>query len=284
MQFFREFFAEPLRRVEEERRDYLKTLPAGRIDLQVPLVLVATALLMTFRDDSYTISFYEMAEWIDSLGNSSSAARDFYALITDRLNVGLAGRAYWAIRQCLVFVVLPVFIVKVVLRRPLSDYGLKLRGMTSCWWVYLAMYLVMAPAVLVISTTESFQHTYPFLKVTPFLIASSDGAGREIATSYWPRFWIWQAFYAVQFVSLEFFFRGFMVHALRRQLGVYAIFVMTIPYCMIHFGKPLPETLGAIGAGVILGFMSLKTRSIWLGAALHIGVALTMDLAALAQR
>ncbi len=56
---------------------------------------------------------------------------------------------------------------------------------------------------------------------------------------------------------------------------------MTIPYCMIHFGKPMPEALGAIGAGVVLGLLSLKTRSIWLGAAIHIGVAWTMDALAI---
>ena len=61
------------------------------------------------------------------------------------------------------------------------------------------------------------------------------------------------------------------------RLGPYVIFVMTIPYCMIHFGKPIQETLGAIVAGILLGFMALKTRSIWLGAALHIAVAWTMD-------
>jgi len=31
----------------------------------------------------------------------------------------------------------------------------------------------------------------------------------------------------------------------------------------------------------VLGFMSLKTRSVWLGAALHIAVAATMDWLAL---
>ncbi len=37
-------------------------------------------------------------------------------------------------------------------------------------------------------------------------------------------------------------------------------------------------------AGVLLGFMSLKTRSIWLGAALHISVAWVMDFASLYRR
>jgi membrane protease YdiL (CAAX protease family) len=85
----------------------------------------------------------------------------------------------------------------------------------------------------------------------------------------------------LQFVSLEFFFRGFMLHGCRRRFGAYSIFAMTIPYCMIHYHKPLPETFSAIAAGVILGYMSLRTRSIWLGAALHIAVAWTMDAAAL---
>jgi membrane protease YdiL (CAAX protease family) len=56
---------------------------------------------------------------------------------------------------------------------------------------------------------------------------------------------------------------------------------MMVPYCMIHFTKPLPECCASIVAGLALGFMSLKTRSIWLGAALHISVALSMDFTSL---
>jgi membrane protease YdiL (CAAX protease family) len=56
---------------------------------------------------------------------------------------------------------------------------------------------------------------------------------------------------------------------------------MIVPYCMIHYGKPLPETLGAIVAGLVLGTLALRTRSIWGGVLIHIGVALTMDMLAL---
>jgi membrane protease YdiL (CAAX protease family) len=72
-----------------------------------------------------------------------------------------------------------------------------------------------------------------------------------------------------------------MVHGLRPRLGSCSIPVMMVPYCMIHFQKPLPETLGAIVAGLVLGFMSLRTRSIILGAAIHVSVALSMDFASL---
>ena len=48
----------------------------------------------------------------------------------------------------------------------------------------------------------------------------------------------------------------------------------------MHFGKPLPETLGALAAGLTLGFLALKHRSVWYGVAVHYGVALSMDLLA----
>ena len=51
------------------------------------------------------------------------------------------------------------------------------------------------------------------------------------------------------------------------------MFVAVVPYCMIHFQKPLPEALGAIVAGVVLGALSLRTGSVLGGAAVHVAVA-----------
>jgi uncharacterized protein len=90
--------------------------------------------------------------------------------------------------------------------------------------------------------------------------------------------------YLLQFIAIEFFFRGFMLHGNKNRFGFYSILVMTIPYCMIHFGKPLPETIGAIIAGLILGMLSLKSNSIWLGIAIHFSVAITMDFCAIWQK
>jgi membrane protease YdiL (CAAX protease family) len=90
--------------------------------------------------------------------------------------------------------------------------------------------------------------------------------------------------YLFQFFCLEFFFRGFVVHGLKKRFGYYAVFMMTIPYCMIHFGKPMPETIAAIIAGVILGTLSLKSRTIWMGVIIHYSVAIAMDFSALWQK
>jgi membrane protease YdiL (CAAX protease family) len=71
---------------------------------------------------------------------------------------------------------------------------------------------------------------------------------------------------------------------MRRSLGSAAIFAMAVPYCMIHYGKPYLEANGAIIAGIVLGSLAMRTRSIYAGFLVHITVALSMDLLALTHR
>ncbi|MDX9719961.1 MAG: type II CAAX endopeptidase family protein [Myxococcota bacterium] len=173
---------------------------------------------------------------------------------------------YWAFWCVTAYFVLPALFVKLVLRRKLSDFGLRLRGVIRHLWLYLLMFAVVLPLVFVVSSEDSFKQTYPFYRNAP-----ADPGG----------FWTWELAYAAQFFSLEFFFRGFLVHGLKHRLGAYAVMAMVLPYCMIHFGKPLPETMGAIIAGTVLGFLSLRSGSIVLGFLIHVSVALSMDLVSL---
>ena len=127
------------------------------------------------------------------------------------------------------------------------------------------------PFVVYASYSPAFQAKYPFYDLAP-------GEG------LFPTMAVWWFLYAAQFVALEFFFRGFMVHGLKDRVGYASIFVMMVPYNMIHFGKPMTEALAAIGGGAVLGTLSLRTGSIWWGAALHIGIAGAMDVLAWATR
>jgi membrane protease YdiL (CAAX protease family) len=178
---------------------------------------------------------------------------------------------WWAAVAVLTYAVVPALVLKVVLGRHLSDHGLKVRGVLNAWPLYLAFVAVMVPIVWVCSAEDRFQNTYPFLPVT-----SAEAARADL--------WKWELAYAAQFVGLEFFFRGFMVHGTKHRFGAYAVFVSMVPYVQIHFGKPMPEAAASVVAGVVLGYMSLVTRSVWLGAALHIGVAWGMDCACLYRR
>lgn len=179
----------------------------------------------------------------------------------------LEGFAWWSGWRVLGYVVLPMIAIALLPGQRIRDFHVSPRGFFRHIWIYVALFAAILPAVFLASRTSSFRHTYPFYRL----------ANRSSFD-----LWAWEALYAVQFVSLEFFFRGFLLQGLRRALGSNAIFVMIVPYCMIHYGKPMPETFGAIGAGLILGTLAMRTRSIWGGVLIHIGVAMTMDVLALA--
>jgi membrane protease YdiL (CAAX protease family) len=176
--------------------------------------------------------------------------------------------AFWAIVTIASYVVLPLLVIRVVLRERVRDFGLRVRGIAPHAATYALLFAIAAPLIVAVSYSASFQEKYPFFE-------PPSGA------SLWPYLYGWWVLYWLQFVALEFFFRGFMVHGLAPRLGYAAIFAMVVPYTMLHFGKPMPEALAAIVGGIVLGTLSLKTRSIWWGAALHISIALTMDLCAL---
>lgn len=208
-------------------------------------------------------------EWAGLLGPTLHAKIDYWLNVHP--DAQLWQLVHWASFSFLFYVLVPVLVIKLFLRERVADYGLKLKGMFFGWRAYLLMASFILPVVVLVSFSKEFVYTYPFYRFN-----TSD--------KLYPQFLIWEVFYILQFFSLEFFFRGFMVLGLKPHLKGYSILAMTIPYCMIHFNKPLPECIGSIFAGLILGAMSYRTGSVWLGACLHVAVALSMDLLSLWHR
>jgi membrane protease YdiL (CAAX protease family) len=52
-----------------------------------------------------------------------------------------------------------------------------------------------------------------------------------------------------------------------------------VVYAMIHFEKPLLEAISSIVGGTVLGVISHRTRSIYGGVILHLGIAYMMEMA-----
>ncbi len=270
-------FVETYRAAESEAASSLVASPgptgapshgAGR---EAAVVLVTAALTLTFLNYAGTRGNHApLLAGLETLGWTTAAAK-LAALFQHPETAELARLAFWVASCVVSYVLIPLVALRLFVGRPIGEYGLRVAGMKGHLWIYVAMFLCMVPAVAAVSFTESFQSKYPFYRLQP---------GERL----WPYFACWELLYAVQFVALEFFFRGFLVHGTRRRLGYYSVLVMTVPYTMIHFQKPALETLGAVAAGIVLGTLSLKTRSIWWGAGLHIAVAYTMDFAALWQR
>jgi membrane protease YdiL (CAAX protease family) len=187
---------------------------------------------------------------------------------------------YFASMATVLRLVLPFAFARIFQGRRLAELGLPLgRSMRidphrGIGWVYLGLALCIAPFVIHASTTAVFQQKYPLARD---LIDPDGGVwiGHLI---------VYQFFYLLVFVSGESFWRGYLTFGLEKDFGLYALPIMVVPYVTAHFGKPFSETMGAIAAGMVLGFLALRHRSVWWGIALHFGVALAMDLLAMAAQ
>ncbi|VTR92629.1 caax amino terminal protease : Abortive infection protein OS=Nitrosomonas sp. (strain Is79A3) GN=Nit79A3_3094 PE=4 SV=1: Abi [Gemmata massiliana] len=266
------WFGEPLRRVEAESLAYRLSDEGRRVDWKTPTVLLTAAICLTLQQ--YTATPGQVlgtARFLASTFGGPDSAAEVDTLLRKWSGDQLAARLWWAGIAVLTYAIIPLLVLTIGFRARPADYGLKLRGVLNAWPLYVLFTLVMVPLVWVCSGEDRFQQTYPF-----FRFGSPEHVRKDL--------WKWELAYAAQFVSLEFFFRGFIIHGTKHRFGMYAVFVSVVPYVLIHFGKPMPEATASIIAGVVLGFMSLVTRSVWLGAALHIGVAWGMDFACLARR
>ena len=177
---------------------------------------------------------------------------------------------WWVLARVTGYVLIPFPLWKLLFPKDsLLDMGLRGRGFFKHVWIYGLCLAVVIPAMLLVARQPDFGNYYPFYK---------------LASRSWFDFGIWEAIYWLQFFALELFFRGWIVGALRKSMGAGAIFVMAAPYCMIHYGKPYLEAHGAIVAGVVLGSLAMRTRSIYSGFLVHITVAFSMDFLALWHR
>ena len=184
-------------------------------------------------------------------------------------NNNLYALVWWVFVSVLFYFVVPALLVKFVQKRKLSEIGLAFKIENGFVKLFALCVAIMLPLVYLMSLTGSFSAKYPFLHVY-------DGAPYLSSALL-----IWELVYFFQFFGLEFFFRGFLLHSLKPSLGLYSIFAMMVPYTMIHFQKPMPETFAAIFAGIFLGWLSFKNGNIWMGLVLHCTVAFSMDILAL---
>ncbi len=145
------------------------------------------------------------------------------------------------------------------------------RKQLTDWRPYLLMLLFMVPLISLAATQPDFKAVYPKLNMV-----APNGALHDIPA--------WQALlfelsYGSDFLTIELFFRGFLILGFARWLGKDAILPVAIFYCSIHFGKPLGECISSYFGGLLLGIVVHNTRSIWGGLIVHLGIAWMMEIA-----
>ena len=257
-----EYFLSTREDTDARSAEYRATTSSESADRQATIVLLTSVAVLL------ATNFITDWQWASGVGGLLGAESPD-APFTTSPNSQFNRLAWWAAIQIGAYTLLPLAAIRFGLRGRPRDFGAKFSARYARF--YLGLLVVSIPFIVVVSYTDGFQAKYPFYDL---------GAGE----AYWPYLTVWWILYGLQFVALEFFFRGFMVHGLKSRFGYMAVIIMVVPYTMIHFRKPLLEAIGAIFGGTILGTMSLKTRSVWWGAALHVSIAGLMDVLSLTHK
>lgn len=268
-------FRRTWRELDDEALEHKLLLRAeGRYDYR-PVVLFAIVALVLTLQEYYGGRLFYFQHLRPALQRLELAQGGSGRWLGRHIHMGLYGELYgygwWALTRVVGYTIVPLVLWKIVFRKDqlLDVFGLRVRGMLRHAWLYGIALAIVLPPVLLASLTPEFTSYYPFYKK---------------CWRSWVDYLAWEAMYLAQFFALEVFFRGFMVSALRKAMGSGAIFAMCVPYVMIHYGKPFHEACGAMIAGVFLGSLAMRARSIYWGCLVHMTVALFMDASAIVQR
>lgn len=202
---------------------------------------------------SFRVNFDWQEDWI--INKWTGADRVFY-----RHSIN------WVIR--VVALLTPVYIVWLLKDKGIQPlYGVKpLDNLKP----YFLMLLVMVPMVALASTQTDFLQVYPKAKLL-----------NQIPVNTWVDKWRYVVFelsYGLDFVSIEFFFRGFLILSLMQICGMHCIIPVACFYCTIHLGKPMGEAISSFFGGAFLGIIAYNTGSVWGGLLVHLGIAWMMEI------
>jgi len=217
------------------------------LDKKVVTIFLSVAVLQT-------ISFYITSRRFFRV--------NFFLQLQSDPNVFLIEYIYWFVGDFITFFLLAILIIKFFLKESIKDYGLRWgehKIGLSISFIFLA---VMLPLIWFFSATPEFVEKYPHLLS---------------ARSNWGEFSIYEMGMIIYLFSWEFIWRGFMLFGLKEKFGYYAVLIQMIPFVILHNGKPIAETLGAIAGGIALGILAFRTNSFFYGVITHIGVMFSID-------
>lgn len=173
----------------------------------------------------------------------------------------------WPLKGLLVFVAVAIVWNRGKYDEPLA--GLSAKGFRAR--PYYILLLCMIPLLAIAATQADFLRVYPKWQRVGFI--------EPYLQNTLPAKLLFELSYGLDFITIELFFRGFLVLAFVRYAGKSVILPMAAFYCSIHFGKPLLECITSYLGGIILGVVVYYSRSIWGGLIVHLGIAWLMELA-----
>ena len=160
--------------------------------------------------------------------------------------------------------------VLLLVRLPRDRWGLSFRrGDVKVLWLALLLVgaVLVGPAAMAAPSVRLYYPVFRYAGHHPALFAG------------------WQGLQLAMLLGTEFFYRGPLLFSLADKLGRWpAAAVMVFPYMLSHVGSTPAEILASIPAGLLLGWLALRTGSILPGFALHACAAISVDVSSLVLR
>ncbi len=170
-------------------------------------------------------------------------------------------------------ILMTMLIMKLVFDRK-ENYGIYgLRFTKVDYKAYFLMLLIMVPIVFAATMFPDFLDYYPTYKRT-----GGAAFARFHKIPEYVSMLIYETIYLFDFINTELFFRGFLVIGLSKLMGKNVILPMAAAYVVLHFGKPIGESISSFFGGYILGVIALYSKNIWGGVFVHGGIAFLMEL------
>ncbi len=166
-------------------------------------------------------------------------------------------------------VVLMLVALFIIHRVQENRWGLYAVKKTQSLRSYFLLIILMLPLLLWASMQKDFSAVYPRAKII------TETLGAEAKPWH---FVLFEAAYVFDFISIEIFFRGFLIIVLGKMFGKQSILPIALFYFSIHLGKPMFEAFSSFLGGIILGTIAYRSKSIWGGWLVHVSIALLMEL------
>ena len=178
---------------------------------------------------------------------------------------------------------IPILTIFFVFFEDVREFGFKMPENPKIIWSVTGICMVLIVIILYFpSKWPQFQEYYPifkqfnhpdplFFKPNPF--ASDFG-----------KMFFAEASYCFYMFCWEFFFRGYMTCGMSKSFGLWAVLIQTVPFTLLHVGKPIEETVSSFFAGLILGLLAYYGRSFIPCFIIHSWVFIMFDIMVIMNR
>lgn len=157
---------------------------------------------------------------------------------------------------------MPMAIIAFVLDKPLSAFGwLVPKNRKEVGKAIVLASLVFIPIILLFSTYESFRGRYSLYGASiPYFLLNAG------------------LFASLYYLAEGFLFFGFLFFGFWPRLRYHSFWIVSILFTLLHVTKPGPEIAFSFFSSLIFCYLSLKTKSVFPAAIVHVVIAFILNV------